>query len=145
MKTLDFLLAGLLFTSTIKADQPKIIIDLSTQTLSIEEQTYKCVVGSPEKPTPTGMYKIFYLREPENYLINGRFGRVYGRRYINLVHLRTGIANIGIHGTNNEEAFLDENRKKSRGCVRLKNSVIENRVYPLLTQGDYVFIKNDKP
>ncbi len=127
------------------------LIDLETQTLILYDgqqgaergQRFPCVVGRRNhrgaSVTPLGLYAVTD-KSASNGPLHGRFGRVYGRRFISLRNLRTGAQNIGIHGTYDEEKLERESRYFSLGCIRLNNDTIEDRVYPTIQTGDRIGI-----
>lgn len=101
-------------------------ISLSGHTLTLTDggtvvETFTIAIGTPDTPTPTGLFFVKELIEPTNP--DGAYGPLaYGLSAYSEVVLDTeafadGV--IGIHGTNREDLL---GTAASHGCVRVANA-----------------------
>ncbi|MCL4403076.1 MAG: L,D-transpeptidase [Acidobacteria bacterium] len=117
----------------------RIVVSIPDRKLAVLEEAtvlrvYPVAVGAPKNPTPAGIYEVVgRIPEPTWYgphrIVPPGKGNPLGTRWIGLS--RKG---YGIHGTNNPRSI---GRRASHGCVRMRNSDVE-QLFDLVAVGDVV-------
>ena len=121
----------------------KVFVDLDARTLRVEDDgagvyTAEIAIGTEDNPTPTNgtfVTELIANRDPDGAYGPYAFG--LAMHSDTLTEFNGGEGQVGIHGTNKPELI---GQRVSHGCVRLRNSDIEDLVEIGLPLGVPVFI-----
>lgn len=118
-----------------------IYISLSKRVISLYRKgeiagSWKCAVGAPDSPTPTGEYKITSKTVKPDWSWKGKIVPPGPKNGLGLRFLGISKPSYGIHGTNDPDSI---GKAISHGCIRLHNlDVIA--LFDLVKAGDKVTI-----
>jgi lipoprotein-anchoring transpeptidase ErfK/SrfK len=117
----------------------KIVVSLADRKLAVMEaghvvKIFATAVGAPASPSPTGSYEIINRLAEPTWYGNGKVvppgkSNPIGTRWMGL-----SVKGYGIHGTNAPSSI---GRNVSHGCIRLRNSDVEE-LFEMVAVGDAV-------
>src|SRR5208283_961656 len=117
----------------------KIVVSLADRKLAVMEaghvvKIFSTAVGAPASPSPTGSYEIINRLAEPTWYGNGKVvppgkSNPIGTRWMGL-----SVKGYGIHGTNAPSSI---GRNVSHGCIRLRNSDVEE-LFEMVAVGDAV-------
>jgi lipoprotein-anchoring transpeptidase ErfK/SrfK len=117
----------------------RVVVSIPHRKLAVLEaghvvRTYSVAVGKPSTPSPIGSFRVVQRIPDPTWYTRGRIvppgkSNPLGTRWIGL-----DVKGYGIHGTNRAGSI---GRNVSHGCVRLRNSDVEE-LFNLLAVGDTV-------
>lgn len=123
----------------------RIVVSIPDRKLALIEdgqvmRIYSTAVGAPTTPTPTGTFKVIRRVVDPVWSSNGKTvgpgkSNPVGTRWIGLDK-----KGYGIHGTNAPKSI---GKNASHGCVRLRNSDVED-LYKLVAIGDTVELHGER-
>jgi lipoprotein-anchoring transpeptidase ErfK/SrfK len=117
----------------------RILVSIPDRKLAVMEsgrvvKVFRTAVGAPHTPSPTGSYTIVQRIPDPTWYTKGKIvppgkSNPLGPRWLGL-----SLKGYGIHGTNNPGSI---GRSASHGCIRLRNSDIEE-LFEMVAVGDEV-------
>ncbi len=129
-----------------RREPQRIIVSIPDRKLALMDstgrvlKTYEVAVGAPVSPTPTGTFEIVNRVANPTYYRSGKLippgkENPVGTRWMGLSR-----KSYGIHGTNVPRSI---GRAASHGCVRLRNSDVEE-LFELVRTGDIVELRGER-